>query len=150
MRNCAVNVLNFSKIRRFKFFLIWCFSLVTDKNKPTRVTNKTISTIDDIITSSIFNNDFKTAPKKADISYHFSITCAHKLRCFMSSENYQEDGYLYKSIVKESSKTAFKRWLRETLWDSVKGIDNSNESYIKYTETIMQIYDDCFLKTISK
>ena len=41
-------------------------------------------------------------------------------------------------------KAAFKRRLRETSLDSVKGLDNPNELYIKFIETITQIYDDCF------
>ena len=36
---------------------------------------------------------------------------------------------------------------RETSWDAVKGLVNPNESYVKFIETITQIYDDCFPKT---
>ena len=50
------------------------FGLVPTINKPTSVTNKTISAIDHIITNSIFNNDFKTAIIRTDISDHFPIT----------------------------------------------------------------------------
>ena len=56
------------------------FGLVPTINKPTRVTNKTISAIDHIVTNSIYNN-------------------------------------------------------------------NPSESYVKFIETMTQIYDDCFLKT---
>ena len=55
--------------------------------------------------------------------------------------------YLYKCIINESSKATFKRRLRETAWDTVKGLDNPNKSYVKFIETITQIYDDCFQKT---
>ena len=40
------------------------FGLVPTINKPTRVTNKTISATDDIITNSIYNNDFKILDNK--------------------------------------------------------------------------------------
>ena len=40
------------------------FGLVPTINKPTRVTNKTISAIDDIITNSIYTNDFKILDNK--------------------------------------------------------------------------------------
>ena len=65
----------------------------------------------------------------------------------MSVENHQKNRYLHKYIINESSKAAFKRRLRETSWDAVKGLDNLNEPYVKFMETIMQIYDDYFPKT---
>ena len=65
----------------------------------------------------------------------------------MSSENYQKYRYLYKRIINEKSKTKFKRRLCETSWNTVKGLDNPNELYLKFMETITQIYDDCFPKT---
>ena len=65
----------------------------------------------------------------------------------MSSENHQKNIYLHKLIINESSKATFKRRLRETSWDAVKGLDNPNESYVKFIESITQIYDDCSPKT---
>ena len=41
----------------------------------------------------------------------------------------------------------FKGRLRETSWDKVKGLDNLNESYVKFIESITQIYDECSPKT---
>ena len=46
----------------------------------------------------------------------------------MSSENHQKNRYLHKRIRNKSSKATFKRRLRETSWDAVKGLDNLNES----------------------
>ena len=37
--------------------------------------------------------------------------------------------------------------MRETYWDTVKGLANPNKSYAKFIETIPQIYDYCFPKT---
>ena len=70
--------------------LMFQFGLVPLINKPTRVTNKTISAIDHKITNSIYNNNFKTAITRTDISDHFSITYVFKLRSSMSSENHQK------------------------------------------------------------
>ena len=85
------------------------------------MTNKTISAIDHIITNSIYNNDFKTGIIKTNISDHFPIN--------------------------EGSKATFKRRLRKTSWDAVRGLDNPNKTYVKFAETITQIYDACFPKT---
>ena len=42
-------------------------------NKPIRVTKKTATAIDHIITKSFVENTFKTAINKADVSDHFPI-----------------------------------------------------------------------------
>ena len=110
------------------------------------MTNKAISAIDHIITNSIYNSDFKTGIIKTNISNHFPIIYVFKFRSSISPENQQKNRYLHKSIVNESSKATFKRQLRETSWDAVKGLDN-NESYVKFIKTITQVYDDCFPKT---
>ena len=54
----------------------------------------------------------------------------------MSLENHQKNRYLYKCIIKESSKVAYKDRLSKTSWGTVKSLDNPNESYIKFIETI--------------
>ena len=84
--------LDFEQNKKVQNFvdLTFQFGLVPTINKPTRVTNKTISAIDHIITNSIYNNDFKTAIIRTDISDHFPITYAFKLKSSMSSENRQK------------------------------------------------------------
>ena len=77
-----INVLDFEQNKNVQNFvnLMFQFGLVPTINKPTRVTNKTISAIDHIITNSIYNNNFKTGIIKTDISDHFPIIRAFKLR----------------------------------------------------------------------
>ena len=71
-----INMLDFEQNKKVQNFVnsMFQFGLVPTINKPTSVTNKTISAIDHIITNSIFNNDFKTAIIRTDISDHFPIT----------------------------------------------------------------------------
>ena len=85
-----INVLDFEQKKKVQHFvnLMFQFGLATTINKPSRVTNKTISVIDHIITNSIYNNKFKTGIRKTDISDHFPIIYAFKLRSSMSSENH--------------------------------------------------------------
>ena len=56
------------------------FSMIRTINKPTRVISYTATAIDNIITSSIFNNDFESAIIKTDVSDHFPITFTIKLK----------------------------------------------------------------------
>ena len=81
---------DFEQNKKVKNFvnLSFQFGLVQPINKPTRVTNKTISAFDYIITNSIYNNNIKTAIIRADISDHFPITYVFKLSSPMSSENH--------------------------------------------------------------
>ena len=139
--NFNINVLDFEQNKKVQNFInsMFQFGLVPTINKSTRVTNETISAIDHIIISSIYNNDFKTAIIRTDISDHFPITYAFKLRSSLSSENHQKNRYLCKRIINESSKATLKPRLRKTSWDTVKGLENPNESYVKLIETITQI-----------
>ena len=56
-----INVLDFEQNKKAQNFvnLMFQFGLVPIINKPTRVTNRTISAIDHIIPNSIYNNNFK-------------------------------------------------------------------------------------------
>ena len=69
-----INVLDFKQNKKVQNFvnLMFQFGLEPTVNKPTRVT-------------SIYNNDFKTGIIKRDISDHFPIIYAFKLRTSMSS-----------------------------------------------------------------
>ena len=90
LNDCNINVPDFEQNKKVKNFvnLSFQFGLVQPINKPTRVTNKTISAFDYIITNSIYNNNIKTAIIRADISDHFPITYVFKLSSPMSSENH--------------------------------------------------------------
>ena len=47
--------------------------MITTINKPTRVTKKTATEIDHILTNSFVENTFKTAIIKSAVSDHFPI-----------------------------------------------------------------------------
>ena len=54
--------------------------MVPTTNKQTRITKDKISAVDHIITNSIINKDFKITILTADISDHFPIIYAFKLK----------------------------------------------------------------------
>ena len=70
-----INVLGFNENKMVQNFLNLMFrhGLIPTVNKPTRVTRKTTTAIDHIITNSIINAEFKTGIVKTDISDHFPI-----------------------------------------------------------------------------
>ena len=53
--------------------LIYQNGMITTINKPTRVTKKTATEIDHILTNSFVENTFKTAIIKSAVSDHFPI-----------------------------------------------------------------------------
>ena len=59
---------------------IFEFSMIPIINKPARVTTYTATAIDNIITSSIFDNHFESAIIKTDVSDHFPIIFTIKLK----------------------------------------------------------------------
>ena len=96
-----------------------------------------MSVIDHIITNSIYNNIFKTAIIQTDIPDHFPITYVFKLKNPMNFENHHHNRYLCNiCIINENSRVTFKCWLHETSCDAVKSLDQPNESYITFIETI--------------
>ena len=59
-------------------------------NKPTRVTRKTATVIDHILTNNFIDDNFKTSIFKTDISYHFPLSII-----ISSKEKLVENKYTY-------------------------------------------------------
>ena len=96
-------------------------------NKPTRVTRKTTTAIDHILTNSFTDTVFKTAIFKSDISDHFPI-------CFiipspMKQTNNTKNTVIFKRVFDTESIELFKQKLHETNWDDTKVSQNPNEAY---------------------
>ena len=70
-----LNLLDHDKNKKVRDFLnlIYQNGMIPTINKPTRVTKKTATAIDHIITNSFVENTFKTAVIKTDVSDHFPI-----------------------------------------------------------------------------
>ena len=66
-----LNVLDFECNTKFNLLFQHCIIPVT--NKATRITKKSVTTIDHILTNNFLNNDIKTGIIKSDISDHFPI-----------------------------------------------------------------------------
>ena len=118
-------------------------ALVPIINKPTRITKDTISAIDHIITSSIINNEFKTDILTADISNHFPLIKAFKLKTKLDIPKTQ---FLYKCIINKNLIKAFKSRLHKLLWEIIKSIKDLNESYKEFIAILPSVYDEFFPK----
>ena len=138
-----INVLDYENMRIMRIMRMFEFSMIPTINKPTRVTSYTATAIDNIITNSILDKDFKSAIIKTDLSDHFPVIFVIKLKTMFSPNN-QVDQFIFKRDFNENTLTLFKRNLFETSWDSVKKVDDSNESYNKFLEIFSSLYEKYF------
>ena len=83
--------------------LIYQNGMIPTINKPTRVTKKTATAIDHIITNSFVENTFKTAIIMSDVSDHFPVCI------FIPSANLFTKNviYQYKRIINDEKIEAF-------------------------------------------
>ena len=112
-------------------------------NKPTRVTRKTATAIDHILTNCFIDRTFKTAIFKSDISDHFPI-------CFiipsMKTKIKNELSFLYKRNFNTDAKHAFQNELYGTNWKDIETFTDPNEAYKAFLETFLILYDKYFPK----
>ena len=113
-------------------------------NKPTRVTRKTTTAIDHILTNSFTDTVFKTAIFKSDISDHFPI-------CFiipssMKQINNTKNTVIFKRVFDTESIELFKQKLYETNWDDIEVSQNPDEAYKSFLSKFFDLYNTYFPK----
>ena len=123
--------------------LMFRYSLIPTVNKPTRVTRNEATAIDNIITNSAINPEFKTGIFKTDISDHFPIFFIFK--CVVDTTEAREQ-FIYKRNYSGNSIETFKQKLGEVYWNEVKQSNNANESYAKFSKICTFLYEECFPK----
>ena len=141
-----INVLdcenNKKKVKNF-INLLFQFSMIPTINKLARVTSYTATAIDNIITNSIFYNDFESAIIKTDVPDHFAIIFTIKLKTISSPKNHM-DQFIYKCDSNEYSSNLFKQNLFETSWDNLKKIADPNESYHNFLKIFSSLLEKHF------
>ena len=116
-------------------------SMVPVINKPTRVTMRTCTAIDNIFVNSLFGSKFLPGIIKSDISDHFPIFIIMKEIDFKKQEKFTKIKY---HLITEDRKMEFKQRLQESNWDHVKQQTNTNEGYNLFLSSFLEIYNICF------
>ena len=116
-------------------------------NKPTRVTRKTTTAIDHILTNSFTDTVFKTAIFKSDISDNFRI-------CFitpslMKQTNNTKNTVIFKRVFDTESIELFKQKLYETNWNDTEVSQNPSEAYKCFLNKFSDYTTLIFLKNRS-
>ena len=98
-----LNLLDYNTNRKVHNFLslIYENGMIPEINKPTRVTRKTATIIDHILTNSLFDTFFKTVIFKSDISDHFPIWFLSQNS--LLKQNNKENMFIYKRTYNTKS-----------------------------------------------
>ena len=120
-----------------KFQILFERSMIQHANKSTA------TTIDNIISNSIIDNDFESAIIKTVVSDHFPIIFIIELKTTFSPKNHA-DQTIYKRDFNENSLNLFKLNLFETSWDSLKNIVDPSQLYHKFQKIFSSLYEKYF------
>ena len=123
--------------------LIYQNSVIPTVNKPPRVTRKTSTLIDHILTNSFVITNFKTFIFKIDISDHFPI-------CFLQPTSRPREGnevtYMTKRVINNNAIKLFKQELYKTSWNDFINNKNPNDVYSYFSHKLIVLYDKYFPK----
>ena len=138
-----LNLLDHNENKKVQNFLniIYQNGMLPTINKPTRVTRKTATAIDHIITNDYIESLFKTAIIKSDISDHFPI-CIFFPSNTLSTEN--QINYQYKRTIDSQRIAAFYQKLFENDWNDIVKQNKPNEAYDLFIKHFCELYDIYF------
>ena len=111
-------------------------------NRPTRVTRKSATCIDHILTNSFIDSEIETGIFKNDMSDHFPVFCNIKTNVSTNSDK----TIIYKRTFNEESVDDFKYLLNHVDWNYIVNSD-TNESYNKFFMKFSELYDVAFPET---
>ena len=123
-----LNLLDHDTNRKVQRFLniVYRNGMIATINKPTRVTPKTTTAIDHILTNSFTETVLKTAIFKSDIFDHFHIYFI--IPSSMKQTNNTKNTVLFKRVFDTESIELFKQKLYETNWDDIEVSQNFDEA----------------------
>ena len=131
-----LNLLDHSLNKKLQNYLnlIYQNSFIPTVNKLTRVTRKTSTTIDHVLTNFLVNTNFKTLIFKIDISNHLPI-------CFLQPTSRprekNEVTYITKSVINKNAIKLFKQRLFKTGWNDVINNKNPNDGYFYFSTSLL-------------
>ena len=114
--------------------------------RPTRVTQKPATLIDNIFTNNVSSTDhYLNGILLNDITDHFSVY--HITNKTVQSK---ETICIHRRKMNDSCKQEFLNNLNTCDWNHAMDTDNAQEAYTKFSQTYQSIYDRCFPKYVVK
>ena len=124
---------------------MYSHSLFPVITKPTRVTSKSATLIDNIFTNNIFQADkVLTGILHSDITNHYPI-----FHISQDHVSHNEDQYIKRRISSPENIVNFTNKLNEHNWDHVLSNQDPQSAYSAFIKDYVDIYNSCFpIKTI--
>lgn len=127
-------------IQRFTT-LLFGNSFIPLINRPTRITKKSATLIDHIITNTSFTSINKSGIIKTDVSDHFPIyTITKKKICDLKSHQKR----IYCRKYNEKAILNFKADLREQDWSLIEREGCPNKAFFEFDSIFLRLYDHHF------
>ena len=118
---------------------MFSFTLIPVINKITRVTKRSVSAIDHIITNSCLNANIQTGIIKTDISDHFPIFLVTNTP---DIDEYPNTTTIYKRYINTETIQYFRSLLHDVVWEELQCPDEAYNSFLNKFQSI--IYDQAF------
>ena len=140
-----LNLLDYTTNTKVKTFvnLLFQHGLIPLINKPTRVTRRTATVIDLIITNQFDNSSLTTGIIKTQIADHFLIFLVSK-DININVENNKST--IVKRRINDITIQTFKNLLKEMDWELVYQTENANEAYKVFLKLFIKQYEKAFPK----
>lgn len=142
-----INLLGIDKHQASQEFIdtLFSFSFIPNITKPTRITSKSATLIDNIFCNNLLqNNHIFTGILYTDITDHLPI-----FHLDYSSNVSKEADYFMKRVYSPANKERFVNSLSSENWESVLNTENPQQAYSLFLTKYLAIYDTCFpVKTI--
>jgi len=108
--------------------------------KPTRITDKSATLIDNILTNSL-SESYTSGTLVTDISDHLPIFYIMKCKSDVSKTNSTK-----RRLRKFTSSniTKFKNQLADVTWDKLYNYSNTNDAYSHFIQVITSLFEECF------
>ena len=116
-------------------------------NNPSRVTRKTATPTDHILTNHIINLNIKTPIFKIDILDHFPVCIIISSKEKLAKNKYT---YVYKRVITYDATESFNQVLYESDWVQIETSHNPFECYKLLFKKCLTIYKDFFPKKKKK
>ncbi|XP_065684224.1 uncharacterized protein LOC136096636 [Hydra vulgaris] len=139
-----LNLINLNTDNHVKNFIntLSQFSAYPMINKPTRVTRKTSSIIDNIITNNYCNSTINSGIIKTDISDHFPVFLTTNTKCCINKKPIT----VYIRHVNKGSIAIFRQLLREINWELLNDCNDTCSAYDFVIRVFTRQYEKAFPK----
>ena len=144
-----LNILRYDTSKVVKYFIETIFehSAIPTINKATRVTRKSATAIDNLITNSITNNNLESGILMTDISDHFPIFLFDKITdAQRKSKPKLENNKIYQRSFNQENMEEFRLNLLEHDWSFLYDFNDAEQGYEYFMRIFLNLFNKAFPK----